>query len=203
MNTRGEERKTPGMIMHRPNMNPDQNEFQKQLAERFKQLPKVVQNSITSADVQKRLRELASAHQLHIDEWDALENEVMLTIMGFERPENLEKNIQKETGTSSEVAHALAASISQIVFEPIRQELERQLEHPAAKEVVLTGVEAARSQALGQSAATASPAPSPTPPAPTPETTATRAPASGAYKPGEASSARKEVVDDPYREEPK
>lgn len=184
-------------------MDPDRNEFQKQLAERFKQLPKVVQDAITSADIQKRLRELASTHQLHIDEWDALENEVMLTIMGFERPENLEKNIRKETGTSSEVAHALAASINQIVFEPIRQELERQLEHPAAKEVILTGVEAARSQALsgsGNAPAASQPALAPTPPAPTPETTAARAPASGAYKPGEPSSEREEIADDPYRE---
>jgi hypothetical protein len=187
-------------------MNPDQDAFQKQLAERFKQLPKVVQDAITSADIQKRLRELASAHQLHIDEWNTLENEVMLTVMGFERPESLEKNIQKEIGVSTEIAHALATGISQIVFEPIRQELERQLEHPAAKEVVLTGVEAARSQALsgesGTASASAAP-PAPTPPTPAPDTTAVRAPASGAYKPGEASTERKSVVDDPYREEPK
>lgn len=190
-------------------MNPEQTDFEKQLAERFKQLPKVVQDSIMSADVQKRLRDLASAHKLHVDEWDALENEVMLTILGFEKPEDLEKNIQKETGTSAEEARAIATSINQIVFEPIRQELERQLSHPEAQEAAETGAETVRKQLLGaergpesQPAPAAPMPPAPTPPTPAPEKTAERAPSSGDYKPGEISTERKTVADDPYREAP-
>src|SRR3989344_5080951 len=128
-----------------------QDEFKKQLAERFSQLPKVVRDSITSADVEKRLREMATVHQLHVDQWDLLENEVMLTLLGFQRPEDLEKNIQKEIVTTTETAHALAESINIFVFEPIRQELERQLTHPDAKVEEQSNIEASRTQILGSS----------------------------------------------------
>jgi len=196
-----------------------QDEFKKQLAERFSQLPKVVRDSITSADVEKRLREMATVHQLHVDQWDLLENEVMLTLLGFQRPEDLEKNIQKEIVTTTETAHALAESINIFVFEPIRQELERQLTHPDAKVEEQSNIEASRTQILGSSensapqpiAQSAPPLTTPaipavapaTPPQPAPAVPVVRMPASGDYKPGEASTVRKSVVDDPYREPPK
>lgn len=191
-------------------MDPAQNDFQKQLAERFKTLPKVVQDAIMSADVQKRLRELATTHKLHVDEWGTLENEVMLTLLGFQQPEDLGKNLQSELGVAQEEAYSLAQGINTIVFEPIRHELERQLEHPEAQAVVQTDVEATREQILGT--AGNAPAPTPpqtpavapaTPPTPKPETSVAKMPASGAYKPGEASTERKSIVDDPYREPPK
>ena len=190
----------------------DTNPVNDEIEKRFQQLPKVVQDAITSANVEKKLRELADKHKLHVDQWDLLENEVMLTMLGFERPEDLEKNIQKEVGLASETAHALAESINTIVFEPIRQELERQLEHPEAQAETESGVEAARTQILGTKEiplAAPTPAQPPqlliapaTPSAPPPEVTVARAPASGAYKPGEASTERASVVDDPYREPP-
>src|SRR3989344_7929908 len=173
-----------------------------QLQERLTKLPKVVQEAITSSEIEKHLRKIADTHKLHLDQWQVLENEVMLALLGFLPVEELEDDIRKKIGVTPEIARELATKINQIVFEPIRQELERQLEHPTAKEVVLTGVEAARSQALSGSgnapAASQPTSPAPTPPASAPETTAARAPASGAYKPGEASSVRKEVIDDPY-----
>jgi hypothetical protein len=184
------------------------NEFEKQLADRFAQLPQVVQDAITSADIQKRLRELATAHKLHVDEWSTLENEVMLTILGFQRPQDLEKNIRKETGVSAEDARSLSESINTIVFGPIRQELERHLEHPAAQDAAVSDVEAARLQALHSApsavpAAPAQPAVAPaTPPQAPPPANVARMPASGAYKPGEASTQRASIVDDPYREPP-
>lgn len=189
-------------------MNPVNNEFQAQLAARFAELPKAVQIAITSADLEKRLRELATSHKLHVDQWDTLENEVMLTLLGFERPEQIEKNIQKEMGMTTEDARTLAQNINTVVFEPIRAELERQLEHPDAAAVVESGPEAARTQILGaEGVSAASPippqVPAPTPPAEKPAAPVVRMPTSGAYKPGEASTQRVSIVDDPYREPPK
>src|ERR1700761_2951610 len=103
-------------------------DLQQQIADRFKQLPKVVQDAITSADVEKRMRELADTQKLHLDQWEALENEEMLTLLGFQPIDELEKNIKSEVGVTDEVAKALTESISKIVFEPIRGELERSLE---------------------------------------------------------------------------
>ncbi|OGG72615.1 hypothetical protein A3A38_03200 [Candidatus Kaiserbacteria bacterium RIFCSPLOWO2_01_FULL_53_17] len=183
-----------------------------QVQQRFQQLPKVVQDAITSTDVERRLRKLADTQKLHVDQWESLENEVMLTLLGIETVESFEKNITSEVGVTSDVAHILAENINTIVFEPIRQELERQLEHPEAHAESVSGVEAARSQILGtKEIPLAAPTPTQppqlliapaTPSAPPPEVTVARAPASGAYKPGEASTERKSIVDDPYREPP-
>ncbi|MEK7509608.1 MAG: hypothetical protein AAB605_02745 [Patescibacteria group bacterium] len=191
---------------------PEESDLSTLIKERFSKLPKVVQDAITSTDVQKRLRQLADTHKLHVDQWESLENEVMLTLLGIEAVENFEKNLMREVGVTLDIAHALAESINSTVFEPIRAELERQLEHPEAKAETVSGVEAARTQILGGGTQEALPAtvqqplPPPvvpaTPPAPPPEVTVARAPASGAYKPGEASIERKSVVDDPYREPP-
>lgn len=181
-------------------------ELAKVLKDRFQKLPKVVQDAIMSADVEKRMRELADTHKLHIDQWQALENEVMLTLLGAQPIDGLEKNIQKEVGVAAEVAQSLTDAISKIVFEPIRQELERDLAHPDAKAADVSGVEAARAQILGSEekpAAPAAPAVLPaTPPSEPPAAKIERAPVSESYKAGETSAARKSVHDDPYREPP-
>jgi hypothetical protein len=111
-----------------------------------------------------------------------------------------------------------------IVFEPIREELERELGAPQAREEEMSDVEKLRQQALEEegrqkaesgtqqnteSASTAYRLPPTanvsfpaTPPPPPPTEKISRAPASGAYVPGETSAARASIVDDPYREAP-
>ncbi len=161
------------------------------LRERFKKLPPVVQRAITSADVEKHLRELAETQKLHIDQWQLLENEVMQTLLGFQPVEDLKKNIQSEVGVSEEVATILAESISKIVFEPIREELERGLVNSE------TGAAAANAPASeGMPVAPA------TPPQPPSTLKVERAPVSAAYKSGEPSTVRTSIEDDPYREPP-
>jgi hypothetical protein len=181
-------------------------EFDAKMKARFKELPKVVQDAIVSADVQKRMRALADTNKLHIDQWESLENEVMLALLGFQPIEDLEKNIKSEVGVSDEVAKTLTAEISKIVFEPIREEMERQLEHPDAKAESLSGAETVRKEVLGAEAVSTTPvAPAfapPTPPAEVNQQKASRAPVSESYKSGQPSAERKEVHDDPYREPP-
>ena len=188
-----------------PTANTD-TELEKALKERFQKLPKVLQNAITSADVEKRMRGLADTHKLHLDQWQSLENEVMLTLLGVQPIEDLEKNLKNEIVVSSETAKLLAGDISKIVFAPIREELERELEHPDAKAAAVSDVEGARAQALTAEAASTAPAapavlPA-TPPAESPTTKIERAPVSESYKAGETSAERKSVHDDPYREIP-
>ncbi len=180
-----------------------QEELDEKIRLRFKELPKVVQDAITSADVQRQLRALADTNNLHIDQWQLLENEVMLTLLGFQPTEELADHLKADLDISAEMSQALATGISKIVFEPIREELERQLEHPDAKAATVTDVEAARAQMLTTEAAPAAPVVAPaTPPAEPPTTKIERAPVSESYKAGETSAARKSVHDDPYREIP-
>ncbi|OGG57956.1 hypothetical protein A2853_03460 [Candidatus Kaiserbacteria bacterium RIFCSPHIGHO2_01_FULL_55_17] len=226
---------------------------QSELKEIFAGLPRPIQDAITSSDVQKKLRELADTHKLHLDQWQWLENEVMMALLGMMPIEDLQESIKSGVKVPDEVAAELTEAISKIVFEPIRQELERELEHPDAKGKEVSGMDAMRTQTLkeeaeavvassvellastpttsrdssssSQLAARSSVAPVPpippvTPPAPqAPQQTppqvipatpppspltekAVRAPVSGSYKAGEASTVRKDVHDDPYREPP-
>lgn len=192
-------------------------EYKDQMKERFNALPKVVQEAITSASVEKHLRDLATMHKLHLDQWEALESQVIRTLLGIESSEELEKNIKNEVGVPEETAHALAEDIAQNVFEPIRVELEKELAARApAQSSAMDEVEAAAADtaAPAQQTAPASPVPAvpaapatppasvlpATPPAPAPEGQALRAPLSESYHAGEPSSARRDIDNDPYRE---
>lgn len=183
-------------------MDPNQQELEQGFKERFALLPKPVQNAITSTDVEKRLRVLADTYKLHLDQWELLENEVKLALYGFQPVEDLGGNIEKEIGVSQELARSLAEDVSRIIFEPIRQQLERQLEHPEAKSEEKSGVEAAREQVLAGNQQETPPVVPATPPQSPPATKVERGPASGTYKPGETSTERKNIHDDPYREPP-
>jgi hypothetical protein len=212
-----------------PTQDNTESELEKKLRERFEQLPAPVQRAITSSEIQKHLRELANVHKLHIDQWELLENEVRLTLYGFQSTDSLAKNIEHEVGTTPEEAAALSADISKIVFEPVRQELERQLDHPAAVAAVTTGVEDVRNSILESKTAATVPAaenvtpstantqtpgattevPGPaqktvapaTPPASSPIGQVERAPAPSTYAPATPSHERKSVEGDPYREQ--
>ncbi len=174
-------------------------EAKKMLAERLASLPKPVQDAITSADVENEMRALAELHKLHVDQWEALENSVLFTLLGFEKVEDLEKNIRDRVGVDAADARALAADISRIVFEPIRGELKTALGHPDAASAKMSDVESLRAQILANSPATVAPA---TPPTEPNTAKVVRAPISAAYKAGEPSSVRGSVEDDPYREQP-
>jgi hypothetical protein len=128
------------------------------IRERFAKLPKVVQNAITSADVAAHMRQLAETHKLHLDQWESLENEVHLTLLGVEPAEELAKNIEAEVGVDAASAAVLAADIFKTVFEPIRQQLEKELQHPDSVGAHDTSVQAA-AQATPISTTTPQPAP--------------------------------------------
>lgn len=179
-------------------------ETKRQLEERLAALPEVVRNAISSTDVQKQLRAVSDNHQLHIDQWGKLENEVMLSLLGFQNPADLPANIQSEIGVSADIAQSLATDINTIVFEPIRQELERQLEHPDAQAKEMTGAEEMRGQILAEEGAGASLAPvagvvPATPPPEKPTEKAVRTPISSSYTSRQPSAERKTVAGDPYR----
>lgn len=196
------------------------------LKERFLSLPKVVQDAITSADIAKHLRDLAQTHQLHVDQWEVLENQVQLTLLGIRPIADLEKNIAEALHLSHESAAPLAADVIAGVFEPIRQELERRLDNPEAQAVAQTAVEAAGAQTLAAAepapvpattdtsaapiptapadAAASSAAPqvaTPTPAVPTPAPTVERGAIAPSYQASAPSHERRTIEGDPYREQ--
>lgn len=170
----------------------NEQQLQEKLSSRFKELPKVVQDAILSADVEAHMRELAEHHKLHFDQWTALENEVMFALLGFEPVENLAANIEKEVGTSHETALALAGDISHIVFEPVRAALEASL----AQQAPTPPLNGAQAPSARPTVLAGTPPPSP------PQEKAIRAPISESYQAQQASHERRSVEGDPYREQP-
>ncbi len=188
----------------------DDKELGELIRKRFASLPPVVQRAIISADITKHLQELAEKHKMHLDQWQTLENEVQLTLLGVKSSEDLAENIKSALNLDTQTATNLAADISVIVFEPIRQELERQLEHPDAVAKTTTGVEDMRTAELARSenktaqvaptVATPSVIPG-TPPVPAPTGAVERGQISPAYVPATPSHERKTIEGDPYREQ--
>lgn len=190
-------------------------ELDKAFAERFAQLPKVIQRAIRSAEIEKQLRKLAETHKLHLDKWELLENEVRLALYGFQPTEDLSKNIENEVGVTKETADALTVDISKTIFQPIREELERELESPDAKEKKVGELDAVRAEVLGSQPTapirdttvapsssihdTISVLPS-TPPSPPNTEKSIRVPISSAYTSQAPSHERGAIEGDPYRE---
>lgn len=185
-----------------------------EIQNRFKSLPLVVQRSIKSASVEKHLRDLANVHKLHVDQWELLENEVMMTLLGFSPPDQLETHLRDSLKIAPDTAHLLAVDINTAVFEPIRNELERELEHPEAPKAARTEVENARESILSDAErksdsqtpeervlpqATMEPQRQEKPKTEAPKSI--RAPISETYKPAEPSRERAAIDGDPYREQ--
>lgn len=95
--------------------------------EHFALLPPVVQDAITSSTVEENLRKLSNKYRLHLDQWQLLETEVLMTLMGLKDVDDLAKNIQSEVHVDTNTASALAQDISEVVFVPIRKELDATL----------------------------------------------------------------------------
>ena len=194
----------------------DDKEFDDLIKERFKELPRVVQEAIVSADVEKHLRELAETNKLHLDQWTSLEDVVQMTLLGLEDSGELMQNIRDRVHVPEETAQTLAKSVSEIVFEPIRQELERQLEHPDAVAKATSGGEDMRASILADASEHSAPAPAAvatpaipptpaiapaTPPAPAPTVKVERASSAPPSYVSGPSHERKAIEGDPYREQ--
>ena len=120
----------------------------KVLKEQFDALPKPVQKAIFSSHLEEHLKKLADENKLHLDQWVGLENEVMMVLLGLRSIETLADYIRDETKVPQETAERLAQSISEEVFDPIREELERELSGQSAPPVEQSPNETARQQAL-------------------------------------------------------
>ncbi len=190
-------------------MTPSQPNTQEVLKAYFETLPEPVQNAILSNDLEKNLRSLAQTHKLHLDQWQVLESEVMFALLGVKPVEGLSSVIQASLSLSAAEAAALTADISRAVFEPIREEMERTLGAPQAEKEDVSDIEQVRTELIEEAhhnellqsqkntAPTVTPA---TPPPPQPEIKSVRTEITP-EKVAEASSLRKTIANDVYREQ--
>lgn len=182
-------------------------ETEKIIAEHLASLPEVVKTALYSADTEKLLQNVAKKHKLPYDKWTFLEDAVMLTLVGIDTEEDLRAALTGEIGLDNETAQVLLQDLSEQLFYPVREELERALTHPEAQEKTVSDIETMAHQvsqggeqenAEETVAATEDAAPTTT----EEPVKVERPEASEHYKPGQPSYERKDVVSDPYRETP-
>jgi hypothetical protein len=121
----------------------DSNEI---IQDAFQKLPKIVQDVLTSADLSEKLQAMAKKHNLHLDKWSLLENEIALALLGITDPLDLTQNIQSHVGVDEETAAKIANNAVEIVFDPIRADLEKAVAENRANEGI--NVPAEQKQAL-------------------------------------------------------
>lgn len=171
----------------------DTNDIEHVLQERFAELPESVQQAITDASVEEKLRNLAEKHKLHLDQWVLLEREIMLTLLGIEDPEDMVKNIAESVRTDKDTAQQLVNDIAVEVFQPVREQMQRELDETPEEQGAAPA--APRSNASRDSV--------PAEPADDTgkqEEEKKRPSDAATYRPGEKSTERRDVQGDPYRE---
>jgi hypothetical protein len=90
---------------------------------RFNQLPKVLQDAVSSSNVHNDLMAIAKKYGLHIDQEGELVDQVGLVMLGLSSSKDFVKNFSSEAGISSTVAAAIAADINASIFSKIRSSM--------------------------------------------------------------------------------
>ncbi len=92
------------------------------IQERFKKLPAPIQEMVTSPDTQRLVQDIGKRYGLHIDEMGALENELIIVLLGLEMPQALPHNVMKATHLKEEEAMKIATELNEKLLEPLREE---------------------------------------------------------------------------------
>ncbi len=100
-------------------------ETQKIIAEQMKTLPKDVLSAIISVDYKTKLQEITQRQRLLIDQAGQLEMETALVMIGLEPLADFVGNIQKELNLPIVKAKEVAMDVSENIFKPIRDSLQR------------------------------------------------------------------------------
>ena len=111
-------------------------DLEKKIKARFAKLPEDIQKAVKSADVNKKIQEIAAKHQLHIDQTGTLGDEVLMAMMGFTDIAEFSDNISKHLSISIEKAEEVALEIGTALFIPIRESMQRFMEERSLQETI-------------------------------------------------------------------
>lgn len=101
------------------------NSTQNQIEQRLAELPQDVRDAVLSAQLGEHVREIGQRHALHIDQAGVLEDEVMLVMLGFFKPEDFSNQIAAQLRIPAADADAIAQEVNQQIFLPIRESMKR------------------------------------------------------------------------------
>jgi hypothetical protein len=93
------------------------------IQEQFKTLPQVIQDTILNSKWEEKIRRIVTTNNLHIDQGAAIENLVLITMLGIEVPENFVENAKEYAKVSEEQAYNISAEVEREIFGDIRRKL--------------------------------------------------------------------------------
>jgi hypothetical protein len=100
-------------------------ETQKIIQEQMKKVPEDIMMSIVSVDYQTKLQEIIKRQKLMIDQVGKLEMETTLVMIGLEPLADYVENLQRELEVSIIRAKEIAMDVSENIFKPTRESLQR------------------------------------------------------------------------------
>ncbi len=116
-------------------------ETQKIIEEQMKILPTDVKAAIISVDYKNKLQEITERQKLMIDQAGKLEMETTLVMIGLEPLADYIANIGRELELSESRAKEIAMDVSEHIFKPIRESLQKMNDNPEIEENAEEGSE--------------------------------------------------------------
>jgi len=95
----------------------------KLIQERYQELPQEVKDAVTASDLPTKMKNVASNHDLMIDQAGMLQNEILFVMLGMEPSSEFVNNMSRELGINREKANAVAKDVNDLIFAPIRKYL--------------------------------------------------------------------------------
>lgn len=115
----------------------------REIQERFDDLPRAVQDAIQSADMASALQAVGAGHGLHVDQLGSLEDEALLVMLGFSNPAAFPERVRASLGVDDNTSTSIAAEVSERLFMPIRAAMREYMEErlKRAEEQKTRGIE--------------------------------------------------------------
>lgn len=94
-----------------------------QLHEMLKTLPPDVNEAIGSVNYIDTLIDIEKKYHLHLDQADALGNEIFKLMLGLTQPQQFIGALKASVGVSDEAAKVIATEVNEKIFRPIKDSL--------------------------------------------------------------------------------
>jgi len=100
-----------------------ENDMQNKVEQRLAELPQDVQAAIASSEFDEKVHAIGKAQGLHIDQMEALSDEIMLGMLGFVELDDLPHGIEHQVRVTGAQAQAITDAVNQEIFRPIRESM--------------------------------------------------------------------------------
>lgn len=96
-----------------------------QIQAQYKILPEKIQDMMGATETVDTVLDIGKKHNMHIDQLNALSEEVSLVLYGLEKPESFHGNLRKYLGLSEDEANLITYEINQRILLPLREEIKK------------------------------------------------------------------------------